>query len=292
VADYHVAEPASSRSSVTAYVAGRQHGSQPEHGEDLTNDLEMVNHDFNARIVEEVAHRPWTMPDRPWVMTQTWHDLLFAHWPVDRSQLRSKVPAAFELDLFNGDAWIGIVPFHMTNVAPRGVPSLPWVSEFPELNVRTYVRVGDRAGIYFFSLDAGSALAVQAARTLLNLPYHSASMAVSRTGTVVGYSSARHSDPTAQFSVTYEPIGSVFVALEGSLEYFLTERYCLYHLDHRGAPYRLEIHHPPWPLQRAEAQLVRNTMAEVNGVGLPDQPPLLHFAKRQDMVAWAPSALR
>jgi uncharacterized protein len=116
-------------------------------------------------MLQEVAHRPWKMPDRPWVMTQTWHDLLFAHWSVDPSQLRSKVPAWLELDLFNGDAWIGIVPFHMTNVAPRGVPSLPWVSEFPELNVRTYVRVADRPGIYFFSLDAGNACRADCANT-------------------------------------------------------------------------------------------------------------------------------
>lgn len=253
----------------------------------------MVNHDFNTAILKEVAHRPWAMPDQPWVMTQTWHDLLFAHWPVDRSQLRPKVPAAFELDLFDGDGWIGIVPFHMTNVAPRGVPSLPWVSEFPELNVRTYVRVGRRPGIYFFSLDAGSALAVRAARTLLNLPYHSASMAVSRTAKGgVEYRSARDSDPTAEFSGAYEPIGSAFVAAEGSLEYFLTERYCLYHLDHHSAPYRLEIHHPPWPLQTAKARLAQNTMADANGVRLPDHPPLLHFAKRQDVVVWRPSGLR
>ncbi|MCA1583307.1 MAG: DUF2071 domain-containing protein [Acidobacteria bacterium] len=251
----------------------------------------MVKHDFNRGILEEVAHRPWRMPDRPWVMTQTWHDLLFAHWRVDPSQLRSRVPAAFALDLFDGDAWIGIVPFHMTNVAPRGVPSLPWLSEFPELNVRTYVRVGDRPGIYFFSLDAASAAAVLAARTLLNLPYHSASMIVSRTAERVEYQSCRDSDRTAVFSGTYRPTGDVFTAAEGSLEYFLTERYCLYHMDHQGAPYRLDIHHPPWPLQPAEAHLVRNTMPDVNGLTVPAQPPLFHFSKRQDMVAWAPQGL-
>jgi uncharacterized protein YqjF (DUF2071 family) len=252
----------------------------------------MVNHDFDTAIVKKVAHRPWAMPNRPWVMTQTWHDLLFAHWRVEPSQLRSKVPLAFELDLFNGEAWIGIVPFYMTNVAPRGVPSLPWVSKFPELNVRTYVRVGDRTGVYFFSLDAGSALAVRVARTLLNLPYHSASMAVSQTPNGIEYRSVRDSDPTAEFTGTYWPVGSAFVATGGSLEYFLTERYCLYHVNRHGAPYRLEIHHPPWLLRRAEAQLIRNTMADVNGFRLTEQPPLLYFAKRQDTVAWAPTRLR
>ena len=100
--------------------------------------------DFNYAILKEVAHRPWDVPDRPWLMTQTWHNLLFAHWPIDVEQLRPKVPTTLELDLFEGAAWVGIVPFEMTNVAARGVPALPWVSAFPELNVRTYVRVADR----------------------------------------------------------------------------------------------------------------------------------------------------
>ena len=113
---------------------------------------------FDYGILNQTAHRPWPMPTSPWVMTQTWHDLLFAHWPVDGVRLRALVPAEFPLDLYDGQAWLGIVPFRMANVGPRGVPSLPGVSAFPELNVRTYVRVADRPGVYFFSLDAASAL--------------------------------------------------------------------------------------------------------------------------------------
>jgi hypothetical protein len=251
-----------------------------------------VNHDFNAAVVDDVGHRPWKMPDAPWVMTQTWHDLLFAHWPVDPGQLRASVPPEFAIDLFEGAAWLGIVPFHMSNVAPRGVPPLPWVSRFPELNVRTYVRVADRPGIFFFSLDAGSSIAVHAARALLNLPYYSAAMRVRTIADGVEYYSQRRSDKAAEFAGTYGPTGMPFIAAEGSLEYFLTERYCLYNRNHRGRPYRLEIHHPPWQLQPARAELARNTMASVSGVSLPDRPPLLHFAKRQDTVAWAPTRLR
>lgn len=252
----------------------------------------MKNHDFDTDILREVGHRPWPVPDRPWVMTQSWHELLFAHWPVEPSALRLLVPDAFELDLFDRQAWLGIVPFYMTNVAPRGLPSLPWVSTFLELNVRTYVRVGGRGGVYFLSLDAGNPFVVWTARTVFNLPYHSASMTATRTNGAIDYRSTRRSDPTAQFEGVYQPIGAERFATEGSLEYFLPERYCLYHLDHRGAPYRLEIHHPPWRLQRARATVVRNTLADVSGVQLPDRSPLLHFAKRQDMVAWMPERLR
>ena len=249
-------------------------------------------HDFNRRILQAVAHRPWPMPDRPWLMTQTWHDLLFAHWPVPLDQLFPKVPQPLAIDLFEEHAWLGIVPFRMTNVAPRGVPALPWISEFPELNVRTYVRVNGKPGVYFFSLDAGNPLAVQAAWLTLNLPYFSASMNVVLDEGQVRYSSRRLKDPTAQLVATYRPTGDAFEPRPDTLEYFLTERYCLYARNHRGQPYRLDIHHPPWPLQPADATFVKNTMAEAAGLTLPRIPPLLHYARRQDMVAWGPERIQ
>jgi uncharacterized protein len=252
----------------------------------------VTDHDFNRAILNEIGHRPWPMPDGPWVMTQTWHDLLFAHWPVDAGALREQIPSAFDLDMFDGTAWLAIVPFHMTNVAPRGVPSLPWISEFPELNVRTYVRVNEKPGIYFFSLDAASTPAVQAARSLLNLPYFSAAMHVTLNAGSLEYDSCREDGSTAaSLSASYRPVGASFEAIRGSLEYFLAERYCLYNLDHRDRPYRLDIHHPPWSLQPADAEFMRNTMADAAGLSLPDVKPLLHFARRQDMVAWAPTPL-
>jgi uncharacterized protein len=251
-----------------------------------------VQNDFNKGILEEVAHRPWPMPRRAWLMTQTWHDLLFAHWPVSADLLASKIPKRFELDTFDGRAWLGIVPFHMTNVAPRWVPALPWVSEFPELNVRTYVRVDGKPGVYFFSLDAGNALAVQAARRLLNLPYFSADMVVAGDGDRVSYRSRRRPpNDAACFEGSYRPTGGVFQASPGTLEYFLTERYCLFGVSHAYRAYRLDIHHPPWPLQAAEAEIAGNTMAEASGIELPSMAPLLHFAKRQDMVAWPPETI-
>jgi len=245
---------------------------------------------FNHAIMQETAHRPWPMPARPWVMTQTWNDLLFAHWPVDAAAIRGIVPASFELDLFDGQAWIGVVPFHMTNVAPRFVPALPYVSAFPELNVRTYVRVDDKPGVFFFSLDAGNVVAVGAARTLLNLPYYSADMQV-EPADAVRYRSRRRSAPHAEFQGTYRALGDRHPPAAGTLEYFLTERYCLYAVDHKFHAYRLDIHHAPWPLEAAEAEIAVNTMAEAAGIRLPAVAPLLHFARRQDMVCWSPEQL-
>ena len=252
----------------------------------------MINHDFDMAIVTRTAHRPWPMPETPWLMTQTWHWLLFAHWRVDATQLRPTIAAPFELDLFDGEAWLAVVPFYMTNAAFRGTPSLPWISSFPELNVRTYVRVGDRPGVYFFSLDAGRRLAVAAARTLLNLPYYPASMTVDCRPRGLYYRSVRRGSAPAAFSAEYGPIGAPFSAPAGSLEHFLTERYCLYHHDRRGTPYRLEIHHAPWSLQLADAEIATNTMAAANHLTTSGPPALLHFALRQDVVAWAPTLLR
>lgn len=244
---------------------------------------------FDYGILKEIAHRPWPMPDRAWIMTQTWHDLLFAHWPVDAAMLRARVPRGLELDLFSGQAWVGVVPFHMTNVAPRGLPALPWISAFPELNLRTYVRAGAKPGVYFFSLDAGNPLAVRAARLLFHLPYYTADMHVDIAGNKVVYRSRRQVDGSAAsavFVAEYQPVATGLWPGPGTLEAFLTERYCLYAVDSGFTLHRLEIHHPPWTLQPAEASISENTLPEASGLRLPAVAPLLHFAKRQDMVAW------
>jgi uncharacterized protein len=250
-----------------------------------------MQHDFKAGILEETAHRPWPMPREPWIMTQTWHDLLFAHWPVDADRIASMLPASIELDTFGGAAWLGVVPFRMTNVAPRAFPALPWLSAFPELNVRTYVRWrGERPGVLFMSLDAANPIAVWTARVLFHLPYYRARMRVERSQDAIAYRSRRvgRRDGDATLVATYGPVGPVYRAMPGSLEYFLTERYCLYTTDRRGRPLRVEIHHPPWRLQPAEAVFQANTMPQAAGLALPPGPPLLHFSRRQDAVAWRP----
>ena len=220
-------------------------------------------------------------------MTQSWHDLIFVHWPVSVREMRERVPAGIELDLFEDQAWLGIVPFRLTNVAPRFTPNIPFVSSFNELNVRTYVTRDGKPGIYFFSLDADSQVAVSAARSLFHLPYFLAQISVSRNGNDVRCASRRTTGGArAELDIAYRPTGPVFESRPGSLEYFLTERYCLYTTDADFKAYRLEIAHPPWPLQVAEADIGVNTMADAAGVRLPATRPLLHFARRQDMVAW------
>jgi uncharacterized protein len=243
--------------------------------------------------LEQVAHRPWPLREGSWVMAQSWHDLLFAHWPVPEAVLRPLIPARLAIDTFDGQAWLGVVPFRMSGVRLRGTPPVPWLSAFPELNVRTYVRAADKPGVWFFSLDADNRIAVAIARAWFHLPYFRARMSCEERNGWIEYK-CRRSQRGAACGVLagrYRATGEVFSAAPGSLEHFLTERYCLYTADQAEKIICAEIHHAPWPLQAAEAELISNTMLEADGIYLPPARPLLHFSRRQDVVVWQPRRL-
>ncbi|TDF98138.1 YqjF family protein [Paenibacillus piri] len=235
------------------------------------------------------AHRPWKLPERLWVMKQRWLDLLFAHWPVRYDELRQLVPPGLELDIFDGYAWIGIVPFRMERIRLRGLPPIPFANAFAELNVRTYVTMGDKPGVYFFSLDAAHRLAVMAARRFVYLPYFYADMRVNRRQTGhIDYSSHRRDGRGAAVSLeaAYAPASPQFVSTPHSMEHWLTERYGLYTFDRQGTIWRGDIHHLPWNLQSAEAEFRHNSMASGQGIRLMKSKPLLHFSHMQDVWIW------
>lgn len=215
----------------------------------------------------------------------TWHDLLFAHWPVDPAIMRSLLPSPLGLDLWEGKAWVGVVPFWMSGIAPVGVPNLPILSKFSEINVRTYAVVNGVPGVYFFSLDATQSLSIWGARKFFHLPYFKAR--ISHSGEVK-YRSTRieHGAPSAEFKASYRPVGEVFHAEKGTLEHWLAERYCLYSVSPQGRVFRGDVHHDPWPLQRAECEIATNTMAEWLGLNLSSPSQSLLFAKRLQVVAW------
>jgi uncharacterized protein YqjF (DUF2071 family) len=242
-------------------------------------------------ILAQTDHRPWPHPSGAWVMAQSWSRLLFVHWPVSPDVLCPLIPANLQIDTFEGQAWIGIVPFYMSHVRAHGLPLIPGTNQFCELNVRTYVTNmadGQKAGVWFFSLDASNALAVLGARTAFHLPYYQAQMSLQQSGETVTYESKRthQGAPAAQFSASYCPTSPVYYSKAGTLVSWLTERYCLYAADRGGYLYRGDIHHAPWPLQDAQADIQINTMTEAAGITLPDMPPLLHYAERLDVMTW------
>ena len=229
----------------------------------------------------------------PWVMHQRWTNVLFAHWSVATEALRPLVPSTLEIDTFDGEAWVGVLPFYMSNVRPRGIPPVPGVSAFHELNVRTYVRRNGRPGVWFFSLDASNPLAVRAARAAVSLPYFDASMRMhlQADGSIHYRSDRTHRGARpAGFEATYRAEGPVRPAEPGTLEHFLVERYVLFSETPR-AMIDVKIAHEPWPLQRAVARIVRNTMGDAAGIRLSGEPRHLHFGARMDARTWPPSSV-
>lgn len=220
-------------------------------------------------------------------MLQTWSRLLFLHWPVDPAALRAVVPADLELDTHDGRAWIGLVAFRMENVHPPGLPGIPTVRDFLELNVRTYVHAGGVPGVYFFSLDAESRLAVWGARTFWHMPYFHARMDLrERDGRILYTSQRIHAGAApAMFHAIWRPGAPLPESQPGSLAFFLTERYCLY--THRRARLqRARVWHPPWPLRSAQVEELRVNMLAQIDLPEPAGEPLVHYSETIDVGGW------
>ncbi|WML46620.1 DUF2071 domain-containing protein [Neobacillus sp. PS3-34] len=237
--------------------------------------------------VNNVDHRPWPIPSKPWVMKQTWHDLLFAHWEIDLEIIKPLIPKSLDIDTYEGKAWIGVVPFQMSGIRLRNLPEIPYTSTFPELNVRTYVTYrGEKPGVFFFSLDAANLVAVKTARKFFRLPYYYADILVEKEKETVFYHSKRR-DSSDQFIFkgNYTPVSARFEAELNSIDYWLTERYCLY-TTHHNRLYRGEISHQPWQLQLANAEISMNSMVDIPGFSPCDSQPLLHYSNRLDVLLW------
>ena len=239
-----------------------------------------------SAALDETRHRPWPLPDGDWFLAQTWENLLFAHWRVPVGAVEALIPPALDVDLFDGEAWLGITPFRLTGLRVRGLPPVPFVSAFPELNVRTYVTVGGKPGIFFLSLDTPSSLAVAGARRAYKLPYFHARASMRRAGGTIEFESVRAqaASHARAFRVRYRIASPAFEPRPGSLEYFLTERYRLYTA---GGPhlYLAEIHHVPWRISPASALIEENTMVPAP-ITLTGDGPLLHVAEPQDALIW------
>lgn len=239
-------------------------------------------------MIDDISHRPWLKPNRSWIIKMVWEDLLFAHWPVNAEEITPHLPSGLTLDTFDGTAFLGIVPFRMCGTRLRGIPPVPGPSSFLELNVRTYVHHENKPGVWFFSLDASSRLAVRTARRFFHLPYFDADMHMGKCADEFAYVSRRthRGSSAAGLDMRYRPKGNVFFSEPKSFEHWLTERYCLYSSDKKERLYCGEIHHGRWPLQKADAEFQINDMVKWLNIRLPHTQPHLLFAKRQEVVAW------
>jgi uncharacterized protein len=235
----------------------------------------------------QLDHRPWPLPHGRWRWRQSWLNLLFAHWPVPAATLRRFVPEELSIQEYDGTSWVGVVPFRMIGVMIRPLPDLPWVSAFPELNVRLYVEKDGKPGVWFLSLDAANALAVWAARRFFYLPYWHAHIMVQHRPTEFQYRSRRvGTGPIARFEASYRAASEAFKPRPGSLEAFLVERYCLYARSPDGRLYRGEVHHAPWSLHRAEGKVDAGELLGTHGLSVGSEMPILHYSSGVDVVLW------
>jgi uncharacterized protein YqjF (DUF2071 family) len=245
------------------------------------------------------SNEPHPFPPGRWLVSQRWNNLLFAHWPVPASSLTALIPEGLQVDTFQGSAWLGIMPFWMDRVKVRGLPPILGARSFPDLSLRTYVseeRTGT-PGVVCLSLDASNLLAVAAGRAVYRLPYHWAKMRMEqRTEREFSfYSRRRFAGRTVALKVRYRGLGPSQKLAEsrpGSLEHFLIERYCLFSTNRDGQPIQANLHHSSWPLEEAEAQIEQNDLADVLGIRLPDQEPVLHYSRQLAVYVWPAELVR
>ena len=239
---------------------------------------------------------PARRPLQRTVMRQCWSDLLFVHWRVRPEVLRPHIPPPLVLDLFEGWAYVGLVPFTMTGVRPVGLPAVAGLSNFHETNIRTYVRLADRdPGVWFFSLDAANAIAVRLARGLFHLPYHFARMFLEHEistdqtdfATILYAGTRQWPTPLpASYAIRARPTGPARPATPGTLEHFLVERYILFTFW-KNRLYQGYVHHLPYPVQPAEILSLDETLLGAAGLPRPAETPLAHFAKRVNVEVFA-----
>lgn len=234
---------------------------------------------------ETVSHRPWPLPECEWTWRQSWLDLSFIHYRVEANQIAAMLPPGLRLQEFDGTAWVGLVPFRMSGVMRRPFPDVPSFSSFPELNLRTYVECGGKPGVWFFSLDAACWPVVFGGRHVFGLPYHSARMSQWHEDGWISFRSIRRKDG-ARFEASYRPLGDVFLAEPGSFEYWAAERYCLYSHSTRCGLRRVEVQHPPWPLQHAEVEIGFSDILGAACIEPLDEVPVCHFSKGVHVVSY------
>lgn len=240
-------------------------------------------------LLQKIDHRPWPPPEEPWVQKEAWCNILFAHWRVAPEALGPLVPAQLELDLWDGSAWVGITPFCMTDVRPRGLPPVPGFSTFPQVDLRTYVRHAGRPGVFYIELQAPSELAVWGARTFYHMAYSSCEVHGEIDGDRITVRSRRESEgEPVLWNSTHWPASGEFEPRPGTIEEFLIDRWTMFTVDTKQKLHRVEIHRLPWPITAAEVEIRSNTLARAHGLDLEAKPESLYCSRGVETLIWPP----
>lgn len=231
-----------------------------------------------------ISHRPYPLPKLPWLMTQTWTDVVFVHWPVEASSIRSSVPDGIEIDIYGGQAWISVVFFSLKEAGLIITPRFSIKEKVHEMNVRTYVKRNGKQGVYFFSLDTNSLLNTVGPRLAYFLPYFWADLKKERNNESLTIKAARKSSHR-KYKCSLSTCGQTYTAEKGSLDEWLTERYCLF--NRIGGRYlRTDIHHKKWRLMQAEGRAAENSFLQPELEGAAAETPIFHYSKSQTAFIW------
>lgn len=239
---------------------------------------------MNKNILKSTEHRNYPLPKEPWAAMQDWEHLLFMHWPVYKAFIEPHIPADLELDTFDGDAWISIIPFKVNKMKVRKLPPIPFLYPFLEVNVRTYVKKDGIPGVYFFSMDASKLLAVLGGK-IGTLPYFHANMKLKKRAKKFYFKSKRKNDEKESLISNYKLIGKSTVHAKGSIDHWLLERYALwsYKFD---TLFRGDIHHKEWKVQPAEVNIDQETVTSFLPNNVYTTQPLVHYARSKRVFIW------
>ena len=232
-------------------------------------------------IFNSTDHRPWPLPKEQWVFRQTWSELAFIHWEIEEEELKKYIPPSIEIDKYEGKSYIGVVPFNMKGVTKRGYPAPKWISDFPEINVRTYVKYNNKPGVLFFSLDVPSQIAVWIGRIQFHLPYFKAKMLVKTQNDTTHYFHKRNN---IEFEAVYTAKGRLKCE-KNSFENWATERYCLYSHNKAGDIFCADVHHEQWPLESVDIDIKKNTL--LSGLTVGKQHPTVLYSKSLDVAVYS-----
>ena len=232
----------------------------------------------------EEHHKGTAFPNLPWIMKQTWHDLLFAHYPVKLELLQKLVPPVFQLDSYNGIGWVGVVPFHVQNHRVRLLPPIPGFDRFAQINIRTYVTVNGKRGVYFIRVHMNHLIAGVLAKTFYYMPFQAAIVKMEQSDRYINFCSIKSKQ--IEFQCHYTPISESKLAEKASFEHWLVERYSMYSLNRKGEVMRSDILHNYWPLQLAEGEITNHSILLNEGIQVANNEPILHYAKKMEAMLW------
>ncbi|MBS4202106.1 DUF2071 domain-containing protein [Bacillus sp. FJAT-49732] len=239
-------------------------------------------------VLQETNHRPYPIPSKKWIMRQKWSNVFFMHWPIQPELLQPYIPSSIEVDTYDGFAWLGVIIFNIDGIYLRGFPPVSFRPAFPEINLRTYVKCDNKPGIYFLSLDVDDWTSYTLAKRWLNVPYHPAKISIQKNVDTFHYESLRmgSSNTPIVCKGSFTPQSNIFHPNSDTIDHWLSERYCFFSNDQRSNMYCLDIHHHPWPLQKADAVIKKNDLFKPFSFHLEDEKPILHFSQGVEALIW------